>query len=324
MAGEIVKPGQLEGAALALPGSVVEAARGFARASRAKRTLEAYRADWAAFAGWCDAHGLASLPAAPETVALYLSARASEGRKVATLARSLAAISQAHKAAGLTSPRGAAPVQEVWKGIRRTLGTAQRQVAPILPAHLRAISAALPASLLGARDRALLLLCYAGAFRRSEVAGLEVADLAFTAEGLEVTLRRSKTDQEGRGAKKILHFGANPDTCPVRAVRAWLEAAQLEAGPVFREVTKHGRVGTAALTGRSIARIVKRSAQAAGFEAAQFSGHSLRAGLVTAAALADVPESEIREVTGHRSSAMVQRYIRAARLYKNRAAGVGL
>jgi integrase len=311
--------------ALALPADVVNAARDFAKASRSARTLQVYRAAWQTFTAWCEAHGLASLPAVPETVALYLSARANEGRKPATVALDLAAISQAHKVAGHTSSRGAACVREVFAGIRRTLGAAQRRVAPLLPGDLRAVSSALPAGLLGLRDRALLLLGFAGAFRRSELAALEVSDLAFTADGLEALIRRSKTDQEGAGRKIGIPFGSDPSTCPVRVVKAWLEAAKLEAGPVFREVTRHGHVEGAPLTGRSIARIVKRSAEAAGLDPARFSGHSLRAGLATAAAKAGKSTHAIMRQTGHRSANMVARYVREASLFEdNAASGIGL
>ena len=210
-------------------------------------------------------------------------------------------------------------------GIRRTHGTAQRRVAPMLPGQLRAVSAALPAGLLGLRDRALLLLGFAGALRRSNLAALAVEDLAFTADGLEVTLRRSKTDQEGAGFKVGVPFGSDPATCPVRAVKAWLEAAQLTAGPLFREVTRHGHVEAAALAGGSIARIVKRSAEAAGLNSATFSGHSLRAGLATAAAKAGKSTHAIMRQTGHKSADMVARYVREASLFSdNAAAGIGL
>jgi integrase len=287
--------------------------------------VASYRAAWQAFAAWCRGKGLTALPAAPEAVALYLTARADTGHKPATVALDLAAVNAAHKTAGQPSFREAAPEQQVMAGIRRTHGTAQRRVAPMLPGDLRAASNALPPGLLGVRDRALLLLGFAGAFRRSELAALEVEDLAFTEDGLEVTLRRSKTDQEGKGEKKGIPCGSDPATCPVRAVKAWLEAVKLEAGPVFREVTRHGRMKAAALAGRSVARVVKRSAKAAGLDAAKYSGHSLRAGLATAAAKAGKRTETIMRQTGHKSADMVARYVREASLFTdNAAAGIGL
>ncbi len=300
--------------------ALVASAKLFASAARAKRTVKAYRADWEAFAEWCEANGLPALPAAPATVALYLAARATQGRKVATITRELAAISQAHKAAGLPSPRTDAAVREVLAGIRRTLGVAQTRKAPLLPGLLRDIFAALPTGLLGNRDRALLALGFAGGFRRSELAALDVADLNFTAEGLEVILRRSKTDQEGAGRKIGIPVGTHPEGCPVRALRAWLDAAAITEGPLFRAVTRHGRVGGARLNERSIAKIVKRNVKRAGLDPTTFSGHSLRAGLVTAAAKARKTVESIMRQTGHRSVAMVHRYIRDAALFDDNAA----
>ena len=310
---------------LAVPQQLVDSARSYAKASRAPRTLEAYRRAWRAFTMWCEGKDLASLPAAPEAVALYLAARAEQGRKPATIALDLAAIGAAHKAAGHPSPSLPESVRQVLAGIRRTLGVAQRRVAPLLPSELRAISTDLPEGLLGLRDRALLLVGFAGAFRRSELAQLEVRDLTFTEDGLEVLLRRSKTDQEGAGETKGLPCGSDPATCPVRSLKAWLEVAQLQEGPVFREVTRHGRLGTTSLAGRSIARIVKRNASAAGLDPARYSGHSLRAGLATAAAKAGKSTLAIMRQTGHKSADMVARYVRDASLFDdNAAAGIGL
>jgi len=178
----------------------------------------------------------------------------------------------------------------------------------------------LPQTLAGSRDRALLLVGFSGAFRRSELVGLEIRDVAFTTDGVEVTLRRSKTDQEGRGRLVALPYSGAPEVCPVRALRAWLEAAAIVDGPVFREVTRHGRVESAPLTGRSVSRIVKRSGVSAGLEASSFSGHSLRAGFVTQAKLKRKDEASIMRQTGHRSVAMVRKYDRRADLWRDNAA----
>jgi integrase len=254
-----------------------------------------------------------------------LTARADAGKKPATLALELAAIGAAHKAAGHASPAAAESGRAVLAGIRRTVGVAQRRVTPLLPGDLRAVSVTLPRNLLGARDRALLLLGFAGAFRRSELSALEVEDLRFGDDGLQVLLRRSKTDQEGRGETKGIPFGSHAATCPVRALKAWLEAAKLEHGPLFREVTRHGRVATSPLTGRSIARVIKRCAAVAGLDARDFSGHSLRAGLATAAAKAGKSTHAIMRQTGHKSADMLSRYIREAQLFDDNAAdGIGL
>ena len=305
--------------------AAVESARSYASDAMAGRTKAAYRSDWHTFTAWCESHGLEALPASPATVATYLSARADQGRKVATIARALASISQAHKVAGLDSPGSSAPVKLTMQGIRRRLGVAQRQVAPILPGDLRRMIEALPASTIGTRDRAILCVGFAGAFRRSELADLDVADLHFGADGLIITLRRSKTDQDGAGRKVGIPYGGTHATCPVRAVQAWQATAGIESGPLFRQVDRHGNVGAERTTGKTVARVVKRSAELVGLDPSQVSGHSLRAGLATAAAKAGKSERAIMRQTGHRSVAMVRRYVRDADLFSdNAAAGIGL
>jgi len=303
---------------------LVEQAAGYAAAAKANATRRAYAADWASFVRWCEASGVESLPASPSSVAVYLAHLAEQGRAVASIGRALVAISQAHRMSGHPSPRGAAVVTETMRGIRRTLGVAQRAKAPVLVEQLRAILEALPATTQGDRDRALLALGFAGAFRRGELVALDVADLAWTRDGLEVTVRRSKTDQEGAGRKVGIPYGGHPSTCPVRAVRAWLDAAALVEGPLYRSVDRHGNVGDR-LSDRAVALVVQRHAAAHGLEAGRFGGHSLRAGLATSAAKAGKSERAIMAQTGHRSVTMVRRYIRDASLFSdNAAAGIGL
>jgi integrase len=300
-------------------------ARTYLAHAKARNTLRAYRTDWADFTTWCDEQSLPALPATPETVARYLTARAGTVR-VSTLQRRLSAINQAHAAKGYPPiSLRAEPLRSVWAGIRRVHGVAQRGKAPVVTAALRAMVRQLPDSLIGLRDRALLLLGFAGAFRRSELVALTVADLAFHGDGLTVTLRRSKTDQAGAGRQVGIPYGSHRETCPVRAVQAWLAAAGISEGPVFRGITRHGQVQPAALSDKAVALIVKRWAAAAGLDPAQYAGHSLRAGLATAAAQAGVPERVIMAQTGHRSVTMVRRYIRTGSLFReNAAAEVGL
>lgn len=310
--------------ALALPEELVASAREYAAAAKAIRTKQMYAAAWRTFTSWCETQGLPSLPAAPATVALYLTARANEGRKVATLSLELVAISQAHKAAGHPSPRSAAEVQAVLKGIRRAKGIAQTKKAPVLVPELRKMVGGLPTTTIGLRDRALLLMGFAGAFRRSELIALEVGDVVFTGDGLEVNLRRSKTDQEGAGQRVGVPFGSDPATCPVRSLRKWLDAAELKEGRLFRSVNRHGHVG-GSLTGHGVALIVKRAAERAGLDAGNYSGHSLRAGLATAAAKAGKLERIIAKQTRHKSIAVLRGYIRDAELFtENAASGIGL
>jgi integrase len=183
--------------------------------------------------------------------------------------------------------------------------------------NLRRMLDALPADLRGVRNRAILLLGFAGAFRRSELASLDVRDLTFSAEGLRVLLRRSKTDQEGAGRGIGIPFSADPAMCPVRAVRAWLDGTGLTHGPVLRAVDGRGRVGGARLGDRVVATVVKRTATAVGLDAGNLAGHSLRAGYATAAAQAGKPVFVIQQQTGHKSVAMVSRYVRGAELFKD-------
>jgi integrase len=306
--------------ALAVAPELVEAARGYAQAATAEATRRAYARQWRAFVAWCEAQQLEALPAQPGTVALYLSHLAESGRKVATVEQAAAAIAAAHRAAGHPSPREDAGLRLVLRGIRRTVGVAQREAAPVLAEHLRAMVEALPDTLAGARDRALLLVGFAGAFRRSELAALTVEDATFGPDGLELHLRRSKTDQEGRGRLVAIPYAGTPDRCPVRALRAWLDAARITSGPLFREVTRHGHVSAAPLTGRSVARVVKRAAAAAGLDASRYSGHSLRAGFVTQAKLKGKAEDAIMRQTGHRSVAVMRKYDRRAELWRDNAA----
>jgi integrase len=302
-----------------LAGTIDEAREYVARA-KANNTLRAYRSDWQDFCAWCDRHGLPALPATEEAVALYLTDLAKTHR-ASTLQRRLSSIAQAHKAAGFPSPTKGR-VSLVWAGIRRAKGTAPEGKAPALVADIRRMVATLGEDLAGRRDRALLLVGFAGALRRSELIGLDVADVAFMDEGLVVTLRRSKTDQEGQGTKLGIPYGSRPQTCPVRALRAWLEAAGITGGPVFRPVNRWGQVLPGRLTGTAVALIVKRCAKAAGLDPARYAGHSLRAGLATSAAQAGAPERIIMAQTRHKSLPMVRRYIREGSLFRENAAAV--
>jgi integrase len=233
----------------------------------------------------------------------------------------LNAITEAHKAVGLDPPTHSPIVVNTMKGIRRTKGTAPVQKAPKLIDDVRAMIDANDEGLIGARDRALILLGFAGAYRRSELVGLDISDCAFGRDGLTVTLRRSKVDQEGVGRKIGIPYGSNPDTCPVRTIQTWVELGGITTGPLFRSINRHGHVQAKRLSGIDVARVVKKLAQRAGLDAANYAGHSLRAGHVTAATIAEVPEQSIMKQTGHRSVQMVRRYIRDASLFRDNSAG---
>ena len=302
-----------------IPPSLAQA-REFIRASKAENTLRGYRADWRNFVAWCEGHGACPLPASPEVVASYIAECA--GRlKVGTIQRRLNAIAEAHKAVGQPSPSTAGIVRNTLKGIRRSLGTAPAQKAPALTDDIRAMIGVADDGLIGLRDRSLILLGFAGAFRRSEVVGLDVVDLAFGHDGLTVHLRRSKTDQTGEGRKVGIPYGSNPDTCPVRVLQAWLEATGITEGAIFRSMDRHGHLYPARLGAADVARVVKKLALRAGLDPAKYAGHSLRAGHATSAAIAGASERSIMNQTGHRSVQMVRRYIRDGSLFRENSAG---
>lgn len=206
------------------------------------------------------------------------------------------------------------------RGIRRKLGSAQRQAKPLLREDLFRVLDALGESMKDARDRALLLIGFAGGFRRSEIVALDCGDVERVRQGLIVTLRRSKTDQEGVGRKVGIPFGRTRN-CPVLALDGWLAGAGIEAGPVFRPVDRHGRVASERLSGEAVS---KERVVAANIDPTGFSGHSLRAGFATSAVQAGVSTFKIRSQTGHVSDAMLARYVRDGELFVDNAAGAVL
>jgi site-specific recombinase XerD len=316
---EIIGPMKETGADV-VPSPSLQQVRDFIRASKAESTIRGYRADWCDFCGWCESHSLCQLPASPETVASYIAECA--GRlKVGSVQRRINSIAEAHKAVGLESPTRHPMVTNTMKGIRRTMGTATAQKAPAVTEDIRAMVDDTDAGLIGSRDRALVLLGFAGAFRRSELVGLDVEDCSFGKDGLTVTLRRSKTDQEGQGRKIGIPYGSNPETCPVRTVQAWREIAGINGGPLFRSISRHGQVQPRGLSGIDVARVVKKLAEGAGLDPAKYAGHSLRAGHATSAAIAGASERSIMNQTGHRSVQMVRRYIRDGSLFRENSAG---
>ncbi len=249
--------------------------RAYSDAATAPNTRRAYRSDWDDFTRWCMAHGLLSLPATPETVALYLAALAAV-TKVSTVGRHLTAIAKAHRAAGYETPTKSEAVHLTMRGIRRTHGVAPNQKAPAVLAE----------------------------------------------RGMTVTLRRSKGDQEGEGAKKGIPFGRHALTCPVTAVIDYTDMSQISEGPLFRPINRHGQVGESRLGDKAVALVVKRVAEVAGLDPTQYAGHSLRAGLATSAAAGGAQERDIMRQTGHRSVQMLRRYIRDGELFHDNAAAI--
>ncbi len=301
-------------------------ARTYAAKARAAATTRAYDTDWREFTTWAGHKGgLVTLPADPLTVICYIVEMAGHGAKTSTIGRRLVSIGERHRAARLPSPTEDPELQAVWAGIRHELGTAPEVAEPIGVELLRAMIAKLPATSRGERDRALLLLGFAAALRRSELVALDGADVAERREGLVVNIRRSKTDQEGAGRRVGVPYGSNPTTCPVRSLDAWRQAARINDGPLFLTFDRRGRLTPDRLHPSAVNRIVQRSVAATGVSPAGYSAHSLRAGLATAAAAAGVSERAIMAQTGHRSLTVARGYIREGSLFReNAAAQVGL
>jgi integrase len=217
----------------------------YQRASKSAATVRAYGSDWRDFTAWCSAHGLPSLPASEDAVVGYLTDLARQGRKASTIARRVSAVSQAHQAAHVAPPTRSLAVRATMGGIRRTLGTSPTRKRALMVGDLRSMLATLDGAgrggeLRALRDRAILLLGFAAGMRRSELVGLDVPDIEEAPEGLRVTLRRSKTDQEGEGRTVGVWRGRHAETDPVGAVLAWRNAAALTNGPLFRPVTSPG------------------------------------------------------------------------------------
>ncbi|SFV17107.1 Site-specific recombinase XerD [Methylobacterium sp. 174MFSha1.1] len=285
---------------------------------------EPIRGDAAAFEAWCARYGFRSLPASPEAVAGFLVAEAEAGRAASTIGRRLAAIKYAHKLVRQPDPTEDEAVRATMKGIRRKVGTAPDQKAAATADVLMAMLMRTPDTLTGKRDRALLALGFAGAFRRSELVALDVSDLREDPEGLRVLVRRSKVDQEGAGFEKATPHGRF--IRPVALLRDWLETAGITEGPIFRPVSRSGRVrmtmrGTnpACLTTQAVADIVKRYATAAGLDASTFGAHSLRACYITTAAERGADLARIMDQSGHRDTRTVVSYIRRVNAFKSRS-----
>lgn len=294
----------------------------YAAAARAVNTWRAYRSDFATFERWCATQTPPQnpLPATPLTLARYLAAHAPT-RRPATLARWCSSIAAAHVLAGHPSPTRDDQVRTVLSGIRRTHKTAPQRVAAAGPDHLRAMLAALdPADPRDARDRALLLLGFAGALRRSELAALTLTDLTVDTDGLRIHIASSKTDPTALGHTRGLAYGTHPDTCPVRAWQAWLThrrhdspdphgsiATDHRTGAAFVGVDRWGHLGRS-LSSRSIARIIAARAAAAGLSG-HWAGHSLRRGFATTAYAAGTSEVALMRHGRWRSTSAMRGYI---------------
>lgn len=275
-------------------------------------TKQTYDDALAQFQDYCQWKNHPPLPTSVEAIVDYITFLADGHKSVAWIQVTLAAISYHHRMRELEDPTDDTRVNVIMRGIRRQRKTRPTQKEPITREVLATMLEPMDdkTSLSQLRDRALLLVGYAGAFRQSELCALLVSDVQLRVDEMIITLRASKTDQEGRGiVKRLPRLAATPAMCPVRAVEQWLTAAKITSGPLFRKVDRHGRIGGKPMNPRSVAFIVKRDLPG-NADTLQFAGHSLRAGFVTQAAQDGTPEYEIQEVTKHKSADMLRRYIR--------------
>lgn len=280
-------------------------------AARAVNTQRAYASDWAGFSAWCATVGRANLPAKPETVRLALAAWIDDGRACSTLARRVAAIVWYHEQAGHPSPLDA-ETRAMLAGARRSLPP-PKQKAAITPAQLRRMVANCDRSPLGVRNHALLLFGFATGLRRSEISAVNLSDVQVTKRGLVVRVLRSKTDQESKGREFGVFPGSRQSSCPVRWMSYWLRVRGKDPGPLFTRFTGDGEVNTMKRLGpHGIAAVVRAACAGIGLDPRKYGAHSLRAGMVTAAAEAGASELAIMQVTGHRSVQTLARYVRPA------------
>ena len=273
--------------------------------SKADNTLKAYQSDFKDFTIFCTKNGFSSMPTQPKIIALYIT-NLSKSSKFSTLKRRIASISVIHKLKGHYLDTKHPVIMENLHGIKRRLGSRQKAKKPILINDLKLIIKVIHEDKI--RDKALILIGFAGGFRRSELVNIEKEDVEFVDEGVKILIKRSKTDQSGEGIIKAIPYFENKEFCPVIALRKLIEdEIGNENGKIFN------------LSDKSVALIIKRYAQKAGLDPSKYAGHSLRSGFATTAAEFGAEERNIMAMTGHKTTQMVRRYIQEANLFKNNA-----
>nr|WP_298689512.1 site-specific integrase [uncultured Dongia sp.] len=295
------------------------------RAAKSDNTRRAYDADWRSFRSWCATNHFDPLPASPATIGLYIAAigTGAGAKAPSSIERALAGISSQHRLKGFPFDRRHPAVADVLSGLKRSVRRAKRPKAALTADRMLPVIEVCGRDLAGVRDRALLLLGFSGALRRSELVGVDVEHLAETKDGYLLTLPFSKTDQDGQGAVLGIPRSPNADLCPVTAIKAWLRLADIDGGPVFRRVTRWGAVELDRLSDRSVALIVKSRAMAAGLrpvDVAKLAGHSLRAGFITTAYEMDVPEQATQKHVRHKRADTTRGYNRVASAFKGNPA----
>ncbi len=287
--------------------------------TKANHTIDAYESDWNDFCDWCRYHHQTSYPAKPETIVNYINDLA-DYAKASTIRRRISAISENYNASGdhVENPCRAWIVKEALIGLTRLKGTVQKGKTPIYWEEIEEMIHRMDLSSLQAlRDRAVLLLGFMGAFRRSELAGLDVEDIRKYPQGIVVTIRHSKTDQTSAGQQIGIPYLSHSSMDCIHALQEWLTAAGITSGPLFRSFLKNGKVSSCRLSDKSINLIVKKYAASIGLNPEMYGAHSLRHGFATYAALQGVEERLIMKQTRHRSVEMVRRYINEADLFTN-------
>ncbi len=301
----------------------LDTAQALARKAAAPATLRAYKADWTHYAAWCAEHGFLPVPAAPATVGAYLASLAGS-HAPSTIRRRLAALGKMHRFNDLPWNTAHRDIQGPLQGLLRTHGRPVQKAAALTLPMLRQLLATCDRSARGRRDRALLLIGFAGALRRSELVALQVEDVVVTASGLRLRIARGKTDQEGQGAEVGLPRGRHAGTCPVRALDGWQAVARRKAGPLFRRISTADRIGEAALHPDAVRRILAYRAGLAGLQAEGFerlSAHALRVGFITEAYAQGVRDEDIMRHTRHRDLRTMRGYVQRAGLVDDSPAG---
>ena len=293
--------------------------------SKANNTIRAYKSDFKDFGGFCAKNGLKSLPTEPKIVSLYMTYLSTKDAKMSTLRRRLVSIGVIHRLKGHYLDTKHPIIIENLMGIKRKKGSYQKGKKPILINHLKLIIDEIDkdtsdeTEIRKLRDKTIILLGFAGGFRRIELISIDYEDLEFVAEGVKIFIRKSKTDQFGEGMIKGLPYFTNQQYCPVWHLKKWLEISEIKSGPIFRRFFKGLNLGKNRLTDQSVALFLKKYLSNAGIENQNYSGHSLRSGFATVSAESGADERSIMAMTGHKTTQMVRRYIKEANLFKNNA-----
>jgi len=278
------------------------------KSSKSANTIRAYKSDFKHFVDFCKKNNLKSLPADPKIVSFYIT-HLSLNSKVSTLKRRLASINVIHKLKGHYIDIKHPLIIENLMGIQRKKGVFQKSKNPILINELREIIKIIEKNntneLKKNRDKTLILLGFSGGFRRSELVNIDFDDVEFTKEGVKIFIKRSKTDQSGEGMTKAIPYFKEKSFCPVNFLKKWIEISKIKKGLLFN------------ISDKMVAIIIKKYLSAAGFDSKKYSGHSLRSGFVTVAADSEVDEKNIMNMTGHKTTQMVRRYIKQTNLFKN-------